>query len=176
MQQLQQCALVDRELLQRLALDARHDAGDEPARQAQFDNGDQRAVRIEAAGDRLRSFNFCMGRSIGSHQQRWMQYPRRCPIASPLEAFGRRPPNTRRRLSSGRHPKPFTEADFILSKRHVCYLPMSGNPANRGRSGKRRWSTMSLRLHVLPPDTLSRQTPWGRLARAPLGLRQHGAV
>src|SRR6476659_10195009 len=39
MQQLQQCALVDRELLQRLALDARHDAGDEPARQAQFDYG-----------------------------------------------------------------------------------------------------------------------------------------
>src|SRR5258708_40185619 len=49
MQQLQQCALVDRELLQRLALDARHDAGDEPVRQAQFDNGDQRAVRIEGA-------------------------------------------------------------------------------------------------------------------------------
>src|SRR5258706_10310920 len=47
MQQLQQCALVDRELLQRLALDARHNAGDEPARQAQFDNGYQRAVRIE---------------------------------------------------------------------------------------------------------------------------------
>src|SRR6478609_2061178 len=49
MQQLQQCALVDRELLQRLALDARHDTGNEPARQAQFDNGDQRAVRIEGA-------------------------------------------------------------------------------------------------------------------------------
>src|SRR6266496_3714864 len=42
-------------------------------------------------GDRLRSFNFCMGRSIGSHQQRWMQYPRRRPIASPLEVFVRRP-------------------------------------------------------------------------------------
>src|SRR6202795_239570 len=49
MQQHQQCALVYRELLQWLALDARHDAGDEPARQAQFDNGDQRAVRIERA-------------------------------------------------------------------------------------------------------------------------------
>src|SRR5258705_6000167 len=34
MQQLQQCALVDRELFQRLALDARHDTGNEPARQA----------------------------------------------------------------------------------------------------------------------------------------------
>src|SRR6185437_3162683 len=30
----------------------------------------------------------------------------------PLEAFGRRPTNTRRRPSSGRHPKPFTEADL----------------------------------------------------------------
>jgi hypothetical protein len=29
----------------------------------------------------------------------------------PLEAFGRRPPNTRRRRSSGRHPKPFTFAE-----------------------------------------------------------------
>src|ERR1035437_6054397 len=33
---------------------------------------------------RLRSFNFCMGRSIGSHQRRWIQYPRRRPIASLL--------------------------------------------------------------------------------------------
>ena len=47
MQQLQQCALVDRELLQRLALDARHDAGNEPARLAHLDDGDQRAVWFE---------------------------------------------------------------------------------------------------------------------------------
>src|ERR1700686_2072139 len=32
--------------------------------------------------DRLRSFNFCMGCSIGSHQRRWTQDPRRRPIAS----------------------------------------------------------------------------------------------
>src|SRR5664280_2389403 len=37
--------------------------------------------------DRLRSFNFCMGRSIGSHQRRWMQYPRRRPIASSIMGF-----------------------------------------------------------------------------------------
>src|ERR1700726_5166992 len=49
MQQHQQCALVYRDLLQWLALDPRHDAGDEPARQAQFDNGDQRTVRVEGA-------------------------------------------------------------------------------------------------------------------------------
>ena len=42
--------------------------------------------------DRLRSFNFCTGCSIGSNQRRWMQYPRRRPPHSiSLEAFGRRP-------------------------------------------------------------------------------------
>src|SRR4029077_11708429 len=48
-EQIQQCALVDRELLQRLALDARYDAGNEPARLAHLDHGDQRAVRIEGS-------------------------------------------------------------------------------------------------------------------------------
>jgi hypothetical protein len=31
-------------------------------------------------------------------------------MSGPVKGFGRWPPNTRRRLSSGRHPKPFTEA------------------------------------------------------------------
>src|SRR6202022_2656693 len=48
-EQIQQCALVDRELLQRVALDARYDAGNEPARLAHRDHGDQRAVRIEGS-------------------------------------------------------------------------------------------------------------------------------
>src|SRR5437764_10474285 len=61
MQQLQQGALVDRELLQWLALDARHDAGDEPARQAQFDNGDQRAVRVEGARGSAQIVQFLHG-------------------------------------------------------------------------------------------------------------------
>jgi hypothetical protein len=46
-EQIQQCALVGLELLQRLALDARHDAGNEPARQAHLDHGNQRTVRFE---------------------------------------------------------------------------------------------------------------------------------
>jgi hypothetical protein len=46
-EQLQQCALVDRKLLQRLALDARHDAGNEPARQTHFDHCDQCAVLFQ---------------------------------------------------------------------------------------------------------------------------------
>src|SRR5258705_771766 len=57
-------------------------------------------------GDRLRSFNFCMGRSIGSHQQRWMQYPRRRPIASPLEVCGRRPRCARHHLHEAGIRKP----------------------------------------------------------------------
>ena len=40
-----------------------------------------------AMRDQLRSFNFCMGRSIGSHQRRWMRYPRRRPIASSIMGF-----------------------------------------------------------------------------------------
>src|SRR5271155_5550380 len=40
-----------------------------------------------AMRDRLKSFNFCMGCSIGSYQQRWMQYPRRRPIASSTMGF-----------------------------------------------------------------------------------------
>src|SRR5512133_4281476 len=47
MQQLQQCALVDSELFQRLALDARHDTGNAPARQAHLNDCDQRAVRFK---------------------------------------------------------------------------------------------------------------------------------
>ena len=69
-EQLQQGVLVDLKLLRRLAFDARNNPRNEPARQAQLDHGDQRAVRFEGRGDRLRSFNFCMGCSIGSHQRR----------------------------------------------------------------------------------------------------------
>ena len=41
-----------------------------------------RAVR-----DRLRSFNFCMGRSIGSHQRRWNALSSPPPIASSIMGF-----------------------------------------------------------------------------------------
>ena len=50
MQQFQQCGLIDRELLQRLAFDARHDTGNEPARQAHLNDRDQRAVGLEGGG------------------------------------------------------------------------------------------------------------------------------
>src|SRR5215475_12893157 len=46
-EKLQQCALVDRELLQRLALHARHDAGNQPARQTHFDHRDQCVVLFQ---------------------------------------------------------------------------------------------------------------------------------
>jgi hypothetical protein len=47
MQQLQQGVLVDGELLQRLTVDARDDARNKPTRKTHFDDGDQRAVRLE---------------------------------------------------------------------------------------------------------------------------------
>src|SRR3954453_22565982 len=47
MQEAEQGVLVRLELLQRVAIEARHDAGDEPARAAQLDDGDQRAVLLE---------------------------------------------------------------------------------------------------------------------------------
>jgi integrase/recombinase XerD len=45
---------------------------------------------LRVARHRLSSSNLCMRSPSGSHR-RWMQYPRRRPIASSLEAFGRRP-------------------------------------------------------------------------------------
>src|SRR6266852_3139051 len=49
-EQLQQGALVCLELLQWLALDARHNPRNEPARQAHLDHGDQRAIQFEGRG------------------------------------------------------------------------------------------------------------------------------
>src|SRR5215813_1703930 len=43
-------------------------------------------VGSRAMRDRLKSFSVCMGSSIGS-QRRWMQYPRRRPIASSIMGF-----------------------------------------------------------------------------------------
>src|SRR5271168_3906784 len=66
MQQLQQCALIDRELLQRLALDARHDTGNEPTRQAHLNDRNQRAGRFEGDEGSTQIVQLLMGRSIGS--------------------------------------------------------------------------------------------------------------
>jgi hypothetical protein len=41
-------ALVDPELFQRLAFDARHDTGNEPARKAHLDDGDQCCILFES--------------------------------------------------------------------------------------------------------------------------------
>ncbi|HWO07909.1 MAG TPA: hypothetical protein VNN80_00475, partial [Polyangiaceae bacterium] len=47
MQEAERGVLVGLELLERVALEAGHDPGDEPARAAQLDDGDQRAVLLE---------------------------------------------------------------------------------------------------------------------------------
>ena len=68
----------------------------------------------------------------------------------PLEAFGRRPPNTRRRPSSGRHPKPFTEVA-------VHYRVLCGDRASRlqDRSARRR----SARVPRLPARAAGEAAP-----------------
>ena len=47
MQQLKKGTCVGLQLLERLALDTRHDACDEPARQAHLDHGDQRMIHVQ---------------------------------------------------------------------------------------------------------------------------------
>jgi hypothetical protein len=47
-EQLQQCALVDRELLQRLALEAWNDTGDQPARLTHLDHGNRCCISFAA--------------------------------------------------------------------------------------------------------------------------------
>ena len=79
MQNFQQCVLVDSELVQRLALDA----STMPAI-SQLDwpisiTAISVLFRSQTDRDRLRSFGLRMGCSIGSHQRRWMQSPRRPP-------------------------------------------------------------------------------------------------
>jgi hypothetical protein len=46
-QQVQQCALIDREFLQRLALNTWNNASDKPARLTHLDHRDQRQVHIK---------------------------------------------------------------------------------------------------------------------------------
>ena len=70
MQQLQQCALVNSELFQRLALDARHDTGNEPARQAHLNDSDQRAVRFKGGEGSAQVVQLLHGLHR-SHQRRW---------------------------------------------------------------------------------------------------------
>jgi len=62
-------------------------AGNEPARETHFDDSDHGAAWFRAARDWLRSFNFCMGLSIGSYQRRRMRYPRYHLIASSIMGF-----------------------------------------------------------------------------------------
>src|ERR1700749_316857 len=77
MQQLQQCALVDRELIQRLALDARHDTGNEPARQTHLNDRNQRAVGLEGGEGSAQVVQLLHGGAPSVHiSDDGMQYPR----------------------------------------------------------------------------------------------------
>src|SRR6202048_4763311 len=97
-------------------------------------------------GDRLRSFNFCMGRSIGSHQQRWMQYPRRRPIASPLEVCVRRPTVRAAPPSWGRHPQTFTRAAVRLNY-HSLVDEVAERERKRERERERERACIAIARH-----------------------------
>src|SRR5215831_15717895 len=85
MQQLQQCALVDHELFQRLALNARHDTGNEPVRQAHLNDCNQRAVRFEGGEGSIQVVQLLHRGAPSVHiSDDGMQYPRRRPIASSI--------------------------------------------------------------------------------------------
>ena len=56
--------LIGLKFLQRLALDAGHDAGNEPARQAHLDHGYQRAILVQNGNASARVIGYWMGRSL----------------------------------------------------------------------------------------------------------------
>jgi hypothetical protein len=83
-----------------------------------------------------------------------------------VKAFGRRPPNTRRRPSSGRHPKPFTHSDFgersscacaSANVRHEATASMKSvslHEANvRSHLSHLKQSLMTRRFHVTFPTS-----------------------
>jgi AI-2E family transporter len=81
----QKGVLVDLKLL-RLALDTRHIPRNEPARQLTSITAISVPSGLRGVRDRLRSFNFCMGRSIGSHQRRCL-HRRRAPLSISFRDF-----------------------------------------------------------------------------------------
>src|SRR5450759_2704088 len=93
-----------------------------------------RAVR-----DRLRSFNFCMGRSIGLHQRRWMEYPRRRPIASSIMGFENEAEHSKCRpcrYTNGRSKRTYELTSSIVPRRtsfhglvELEYSPIVIDPA-----------------------------------------------
>src|SRR5882757_11454253 len=90
-EQLQQGALVCLELLQWLALDARHNPRNEPARKAHLDHGDQRAIRFEGRGGSVQVVQLLHGGALHRFTSALTDAICRRPIASPLEVCVRRP-------------------------------------------------------------------------------------
>src|ERR1700730_9218851 len=85
--------LMNLELLQWLALDARHNPRNEPARKAHLDHGDQRAIRFERREGSAQVVQLLHGGTPSVHINvdgcNILADAR--PIASSLKAFGRRP-------------------------------------------------------------------------------------
>src|SRR6516164_9619931 len=76
--QPQQCLLVDRPLLQRMALDPRYNPGDEPTRFAHLDDSNQRPIVIESGEGSAHIVGLWHGAPIGwsLQRQRWQAFQR----------------------------------------------------------------------------------------------------
>src|SRR5258708_29496392 len=73
---------------QGLALDARYDTSNEPARQAHLNDRNQRAVRLEGGEGSAQVVQLLHGVAPSVHiSDDGMQYPRRRPIASSIMGF-----------------------------------------------------------------------------------------
>src|SRR6266849_2523141 len=125
-EQLQQGALVCLELLQWLALDARHNPRNEPARQAHLDHGDQRAIQFEGRGGSVQVVQLLHGGALHRF------------TSALTDAICRRPPHS---ISIGglRTPAPGVRRAAIMGppsanlhrSRHYSWL--SGGVSQAGR-------------------------------------------
>src|SRR5262249_12798076 len=106
----------------------------EPARLAQLDDGDQRAVRcegVEGSTQVVQLLHGVLHRFISAPMDA-ISSPPPAPIASPLEVFRRRPPMRAAPSISDRHPKTFTVAAVSrCSKTKLFYHLVSAQQGRR---------------------------------------------
>jgi hypothetical protein len=76
MEQRKKSILIGLQLLQWLALDAGYNTGNQPARQAQLDYGNQRRIHVRAIRDRLKVMRLALLSHEGApselHPRPWM--------------------------------------------------------------------------------------------------------
>ena len=79
--------MANRVMVEAGLLDARHNTGNERARQAHLDDRNQCAGWFEVDEGPTPSYSTSAWAAPSVHSERWMQYPRRGPIASSIMGF-----------------------------------------------------------------------------------------